>query len=105
MTGPRPPLSQNPGEFTGRGPRGYQRSDERIKEEVCERLTRHGQVDASDVEVRVEAGEVTVQGSVPTRARSGWSIPGGAVTGTYIAKTPIETHPRSKDSTVRNGRR
>jgi len=56
-----------PGPFTGRGPRGYQRSDDRIKEDVCDRLTQHGQIDASDVEVGVENCEVTLSGTVDSR--------------------------------------
>lgn len=57
-----------PGPHAGRGPRGYQRSDERIREEVNDRLTAHGQVDASDIEVRVQNGEVTLTGFVDSRA-------------------------------------
>ena len=53
--------------FAGRGPKGYQRSDERIQEEVCERLTRHPAIDASDIEVRVAGGEVTLTGQVDSR--------------------------------------
>jgi hypothetical protein len=53
--------------FRGRGPRGYTRSDERIREDVCDRLTEED-VDVSDVEVRVTKGEVTLSGSVPDRA-------------------------------------
>lgn len=53
--------------YAGRGPRNYRRSDERIAEEVNERLGEHGYVDASDVEVRVEEGEVTLSGAVATR--------------------------------------
>ena len=55
------------GPQTGRGPRGYQRSDERIHEEVCERLTRHGHIDASDIEIDVHEGEVTLTGMVTDR--------------------------------------
>jgi osmotically-inducible protein OsmY len=55
------------GPYAGRGPRGYQRSDDRIREDVCERLSRHGMLDASDVDVTVTAGEVTLRGSVPSR--------------------------------------
>lgn len=55
------------GPFRGRGPRGYQRSDERIHEDVCERLTQHGRVDASNIDVRVENGEVTLVGTVDDR--------------------------------------
>jgi osmotically-inducible protein OsmY len=55
------------GPHRGRGPRGYQRSSERIHEEVCDRLEAHGQVDASNIEVKVENGEVTLTGTVPDR--------------------------------------
>ncbi len=55
------------GEHAGRGPRGYQRSDARIADDVCDRLTRHGWIDASDIEVRVEDGEVTLEGTVDSR--------------------------------------
>ena len=55
------------GPHAGRGPKGYQRSDERIKEDVCEHLTQHGQIDASEIEVKVNNREVTLTGSVPTR--------------------------------------
>jgi hypothetical protein len=57
------------GPFVGLGPRGYRRSDERIYEDVCERLTRHGDIDASDTEVVVSEGEVTLSGTVATRAQ------------------------------------
>ena len=56
-----------PGPFTGIGPRGYQRSDERIKEDICERLSQHGQIDASEVDLEVENGEVTLKGTVNSR--------------------------------------
>jgi osmotically-inducible protein OsmY len=56
-----------PGPYTGRGPRGYQRSDERIQEDVSERLMQHGRLDASDIEVQVANGEVTLTGNVRTR--------------------------------------
>jgi hypothetical protein len=55
------------GENRGRGPRGYQRSDDRIREEVCERLTDDEDVDASDMEVTVSNCEVALSGSVRTR--------------------------------------
>jgi hypothetical protein len=56
-----------PGPYTGRGPQGYQRSDDRIKEDVCERLTQHGQLDASEVQVDVKNCEVTLRGTVDSR--------------------------------------
>lgn len=51
----------------GKGPRGHQRSDERIREEVNEALEDSHWVDASDIEVTVEAGEVTLSGTVADR--------------------------------------
>ena len=56
-----------PGPYSGRGPRGYQRSDQRIEEDICERLTHHGQLDASDIQVQVKNGEVTLTGTVESR--------------------------------------
>lgn len=55
------------GPHVGKGPKNYRRADERIFEEVCERLLQHGAVDASNIEVRVEKGEVFLTGSVPDR--------------------------------------
>jgi hypothetical protein len=55
------------GPHAGRGPRGYQRSDERIREDVCDILCQHGYIDASDVEVTVLNGEVTLVGIVRER--------------------------------------
>jgi hypothetical protein len=55
------------GRHTGRGPKGYKRSDDRIKEDVCERLTQDPHVDASEIEVQVKEGEVTLTGSVENR--------------------------------------
>ena len=55
------------GRHTGRGPRGYQRSDERIREDVNERLTQHPEIDATEIEVMVANGEVTLTGTVDDR--------------------------------------
>jgi len=53
-----------PGPFAGRGPRGYKRSDDRIREELNDRLTAHGFIDATDIECSVHNGEVTLSGFV-----------------------------------------
>ena len=53
--------------YRGRGPKGYQRSDDRIREDVCERLERDHDVDASDIEVAVSEGRVTLSGNVDDR--------------------------------------
>jgi hypothetical protein len=52
--------------LTGRGPKGYKRSDERIREDVSERIARSW-VNAEEVEVKVEKGEVTLTGFVDSR--------------------------------------
>jgi hypothetical protein len=57
------------GPHAGRGPRGYQRSDERIREDVCDVLCDHGHVDASEIEVTVQSGEVTLTGIVRERVQ------------------------------------
>ena len=54
-------------DYSGRGPRGYQRSNERITEDVCDALTRHPDVDASNISVRCENGEVVLSGTVNDR--------------------------------------
>jgi ferritin-like metal-binding protein YciE len=58
---------QVPGPFSGVGPRGYQRSDERILEEVCDRLMWHGDINAQDIEVQVRDREVVLKGDVEDR--------------------------------------
>ena len=55
------------GGYVGRGPRGYRRGDERIREDVCDRLTDDPRIDASDIDVQVKDGEVTLAGSVRSR--------------------------------------
>jgi osmotically-inducible protein OsmY len=51
----------------GRGPKGYTRSDDRIQEDVCERLSHDHHVDASEIEVSVSGREVTLSGTVDSR--------------------------------------
>ena len=56
-----------PGPHRGKGPRGYARSDARILEDISDRLADDGRIDASDIEIKVEAGEVTLNGQVESR--------------------------------------
>ena len=53
--------------FAGRGPKGYQRSDQRITEDVCERLTQDPEIDASGITVETKNGEVMLEGTVTDR--------------------------------------
>jgi hypothetical protein len=61
------PDGRTVGRFDGVGPKGYQRSDDRIREDVCDRLTADTCVDPSDVDVRVKDGEVTLEGTIDSR--------------------------------------
>jgi len=50
-----------------RGPKGYKRSDDRIREDVNDRLSEQDRFDCSEIEVQVASGEVTLIGSVSSR--------------------------------------
>ncbi len=54
-------------DYRGRGPRDYRRGDDRIREDVCDRLTDDYAIDASDLAIQVDGGEVTLTGFVATR--------------------------------------
>ena len=60
--------SSRRGRYAGRGPKGYRRSDERIREDVNDLLTADPHIDASDIEVLVAHGVVTLSGVVEDRA-------------------------------------
>jgi len=70
------------GPFTGVGPRNYTRSDEHILSDVNDRLTMHGRVDARNINVEVQNGEVTLSGTIADRwmkrmaEDAAWSVPG-----------------------------
>jgi hypothetical protein len=55
------------GPYRGRGPRNYRRSDARIVEDVSDRLMMEPEIDATDMEVQVKDGTVSLTGAVPTR--------------------------------------
>ncbi len=58
---------QRGGNHRGRGPRGYRRADERIRDDINDRLTDHPYIDATDIEVGVNSGEVALTGAVENR--------------------------------------
>lgn len=51
----------------GKGPKGYSRSDERILEDVNDRLSDDPYIDASDIDVKVENGIAILSGHVESR--------------------------------------
>ena len=50
--------------FAGKGPNGWERSDEHIRDDVCSSLTRHRDVDPSDIEIGVVHGTVILNGTI-----------------------------------------
>ena len=50
-----------------RGPKGYERSDERLKEDISERMYANEDFDVSDVSIEVANGVVTLDGNVDDR--------------------------------------
>lgn len=59
-------VGTNPGQGR-RPPKGYTRSDERIRDDVCELLYRTHDVDVSNVSVESKNGTLTLEGSVTDR--------------------------------------
>jgi hypothetical protein len=49
------------------GPKGYTRSDERLREDISERLMQAYHIDSSEVTVQVQGGKVVLEGTVPNR--------------------------------------
>jgi hypothetical protein len=70
------------GQHRGNGPQSYTRADERIREDICDRLTDDGDVDARYINVAVDHGVVMLEGSVTDRAMKydaeecSWSVSG-----------------------------
>ncbi|MDQ0466595.1 hypothetical protein QO010_004390 [Caulobacter ginsengisoli] len=56
------------GEHRGKGPKNFRRTDERIMEDLNDRLTEDPYLDAGDIEVACTGGEVTLGGTVASRA-------------------------------------
>jgi osmotically-inducible protein OsmY len=56
------------GQYRGKGPKNYSRSDERIKDDVNDRLSDDPFIDASEIDVTVSSGEVTLTGTVEHRS-------------------------------------
>jgi len=57
----------NEGYHRGKGPKGYRRSDERILEEVNDRLADDPYLDAREIEVTVQNGDITLSGTIDDR--------------------------------------
>jgi hypothetical protein len=82
----------------GRGPRGYRRSDERIREDICDRLTEDALIDATDIEVTVTNCEVMLDGTVSDRLsrRRAGDIADG-VSGVVVVVNNLRIEQRVRD--------
>jgi len=56
------------GSHRGKGPKGYTRSDDRLKEVICEKLSDDPMIDASEISVEVTSQVVKLTGTVDDRA-------------------------------------
>ena len=63
----RSQFQSSQGLFAGRGPQNYKRSDDRISEDINEALTQDPDIDAYNIQVEVQNGEITLKGSVSDR--------------------------------------
>lgn len=61
------PDTPNPGPHRGKGPRDYTRRDERILEEINDRLCDNPYIDASEIDVSVSKGILVLSGTVEDR--------------------------------------
>lgn len=58
---------QHSGGYRGKGPKDYQRSEDRIREDVCDRLTDDDMLDATNINVQIQGNEVVLTGTVDNR--------------------------------------
>lgn len=59
--------AEDTGQHRGRGPKGYRRSDDRIRDDINDRLTDDAWLDASNIDIEVKVAEVTLNGTVNSR--------------------------------------
>jgi osmotically-inducible protein OsmY len=91
--------------YAGRGPKGYKRSDDRIREDVSEVLTRSHDVDASNIEVTVNDGIVVLSGTVDDRhAKRMAEDLAQDVSGVRDVENQIRVQPSSTNTTHENQR-
>lgn len=59
--------ARSQGGYFGRGPKDYRRSDDRIREDISDRMSDDDELDASEITLQVKDGEVTLTGTVDSR--------------------------------------
>jgi hypothetical protein len=113
------PAAGAPAAFRGVGPKGYQRSDSHVKEQVCERLLLDPYLDASRITVKVSKGRIALKGTVPSErmraaaVAAATSVAAGAVdsglqvagaAGARASRRPASTSRARAASKRRRGR-
>ena len=117
---PAAPAAGAPAAFRGVGPKGYQRSDAHVKDQVCERLLLDPYLDASRITVKVSKGRIALKGTVPSQrmhdaaVAAASSVAAGAVdcnlqvaagAGAKAAGRPRASRPRAASGRRRGGPR
>jgi len=97
------------GRHRGRGPRGYKRSDDRIREDVNDRLSDDPLLDASGIDVTVNSGVVTLNGTVNDRSDKRRAedlvlmVPGVADVTVSLAVVPATSDMATEPTTAARG--
>jgi osmotically-inducible protein OsmY len=95
--------------FKGVGPKGYQRTDARIYEQVCDRMLLDPWLDASGVTVSVSNGRVSLSGAVPTERMQEAAIAAAEMVAPGVVHTALkvtgETVGKTQKSQGRRGGR
>lgn len=92
--------------YSGVGPKSYHRTDERIYEEICEILTLDPDIDASEIQVEVQDGDVTLKGTVETKTLRAYAEDSiSRVFGVNDINNQIEVPEHSRDQRRRASHR
>ena len=59
--------NQRRGPHSGKGPKNYRRRDEKILEDINDRLCDNPYIDASEIDVSISEGNIVLSGSVENR--------------------------------------
>lgn len=91
------------GPHRGKGPRGYERSDERIREDVSDRFYDDPQLDASDINVTVDNKDVILEGTVESKeAKRRAEYLAESIRGVKDVENRLKINRNSRDSDTRS---
>lgn len=90
------------GRHSGRGPKNYTRSDDRIREDINDRLTEDPEIDATEIDVKVSNCEVTLTGTVDSREEKRRAEDcAESVSGVKNVQNNLRVQPASEEETPR----